>query len=607
MTVPGGPLPFRYVRRVALLTVLAVVSTSCWWSDGVSGDEAPSTSKETASLSPGEATTLEIQDFRLHVPADAISTSGTISVSRVEKAPVVNALRDADLPAEPAGDAVMVETDAELTGPSELTWRVDEATADAPVASLRRRHDGTSEVVGVTRHGDTVTVATRRFSMWVPLRFSPDLVRDWAGGVFDAFEAERVAPVAEPSCPESDLSGYNFSSPDNGRLRWCVSRDDHGRLALVARNNRAGAAKIEWAATEGSSMELIDRDDQEISLGRGGRALLEALEERKGIGVAYAPRGAEMAFRADLEPGQGTALRSSVAGEALLIDALTLGIDVYLATLRMIAGDEPVTRAQQMLDSADMVGCLTDVASNLSVAENRRDVFASGVKLVGRCLEDQLEEVVGGAIGTAVAGVFSMAITAVAALATSAEDIYDIATGQDQYDIGITAEQQPLTNSTPIDIRGAGAVEAGMTVREAEARTGQPFKITAFETFDHYCYYTRPRGVSDYAFMVQSPSPDDVVDDPRNGEIVRIEVRGGAGAQTLSGLSPGDPREKVESTYRNLKAKPHLYEPDGVNLYLFGSNEDDGFGVRFEVGDTGTVGGIYAGKRRAIQLAEGCV
>jgi hypothetical protein len=569
----------------------------------------------TAELVAGQGTTLRRDGFELTVPGEAVAASGPVEVAAVPRGRAKQALAQAGIPARLAGAPVAIDADAQLRGPARLSWQLDDVDAETPVAVVRRRDDDTLRLVGVQRDGDTATVAAEDFSSWWPIQFDRDAVENLVEGVVAPFEAQRVTPVAEPTC-DGEPTGYDFTHPDHDRMRWCAGLSGTDQLRITVANNRFGTAELSWAAGRGADIELRSRSDAEISIARGGRALLEAIENKAGPETAYIPRGATVTLAVNAEPGEVATIRSAVAGEAVLIDALVLGIDVYLAVVGAVAGDAARDRAIQLMDSSQTVNCVSGVASRFSTAGDRGDVVAEGVDLIVGCLSEQLDEALGAsgevAVGP-VAGVVSMAVTATSGLLTSGQGVYDEFTGKDIYDLGITATTQPLKPDTPIDIRGVGAVEAGMTVEEAELATGQEF--TFFQFDNGYCYYVGVPGIDAYSFIAQPPGePEEFVpnpnyepvSDPHHGEIVSVTAYEPV-ARTLSGVSPGDPRRAVEAAYDRLTVERHVYEPDGANLYVYGQDADDGFGVRFEVNDDGIVDAIHAGERDDIALLEGCV
>lgn len=253
---------------------------------------------------------------------------------------------------------------------------------------------------------------------------------------------------------------------------------------------------------------------------------------------------------------------------------------------------------------------LRQAPSRFSTAGDRGESVAEGVRLIVDCLSEQLDDALGalGAVAVGpVASVVSMGVTATSALLTTGQGMYDEVTGKDTYDLSIAADTQPLTNDTPIDIRGVGVVEAGMTIAEAERATGQDFTFSQFDVFDRVCYYAEAQGVSAYSFMIESPDPRDPVSQPQDGVIARVHagVRTQQGTHTVSGLGPGDPRRAVESTYDRLTASPHVYATEGVYLDRYGSGDDAAFGMRFVI-DNGRIDAIFAGDREAIQRIEGC-
>lgn len=164
-----------------------------------------------------------------------------------------------------------------------------------------------------------------------------------------------------------------------------------------------------------------------------------------------------------------------------------------------------------------------------------------------------------------------------------------------------------LTDAVPLHVRGVGRALVGMTLAEVEQLTGTPVAIAEFETFDRFCYYADPQGVSGYSFMVVAPGGQPPAD-PRQGIVARVSstLFAEPHTPTTAGVRPGDPRAAVTAAYgdHQVVQRPHLYQPEGVYLDIVAA--DGAHGLRFEVNGHNVVEAIHAGDADVVTWPEGC-
>lgn len=153
-----------------------------------------------------------------------------------------------------------------------------------------------------------------------------------------------------------------------------------------------------------------------------------------------------------------------------------------------------------------------------------------------------------------------------------------------------------LTESSEIDGRGVGPVEAGMTVAEAEQSAGRRFTIAERDDAGARCYEASPEGLVGLRFIVRGP-----VADPREGEIVRVEVVDSSW-QTVSGARVGQSEAEVRRVYGSR------VKEDRATGLLIVTVKDGGrsFAVGFVMSERGTVTAIRSGDATAVTQPEGC-
>lgn len=163
---------------------------------------------------------------------------------------------------------------------------------------------------------------------------------------------------------------------------------------------------------------------------------------------------------------------------------------------------------------------------------------------------------------------------------------------------------EPITAASQISLYGLGAVRGGMTVTEAEAATGQTFRIEGFEDFGGACYFARVDGFEDLYFLITTDVPPA---DPREGIIGRASVTAPEW-QTISGIHVGSTEAEVRAAYgANIVESPHEYVPGGKYLDFIPSDAADAaFKLRFETDATGVVTEMHAGLEGPASYIEGC-
>ena len=153
-----------------------------------------------------------------------------------------------------------------------------------------------------------------------------------------------------------------------------------------------------------------------------------------------------------------------------------------------------------------------------------------------------------------------------------------------------------LTETSEIDGRGIGPVEAGMTVAEAEQSAGRRFTIAERDDAGDRCYETSPEGLVGLRFTVQGPAAD-----PREGRIVRAEVVDSSW-QTVSGARVGQSEAEVRRVYGGRVSE------DRASGLLTVAVKDGGrsFAVGFVMSERGIVTTIRSGDAAAVTQPEGC-
>jgi hypothetical protein len=165
-------------------------------------------------------------------------------------------------------------------------------------------------------------------------------------------------------------------------------------------------------------------------------------------------------------------------------------------------------------------------------------------------------------------------------------------------------------STTPLDPRGVGPIEAGMTVAEAAAASGRSLTVDgSFEDFGGYCYYVDLDGQPDLAIRVHSPD-DQPVTDPNEGVISAITIfdvnpEASSTRTTTAGIGLGATEAEVRAAHPDVDEQPHEYVPDGAYLYVH-PTDAPGFGIRYVLDERRIVTSIDVGDEEGIQAVEGC-
>jgi hypothetical protein len=163
--------------------------------------------------------------------------------------------------------------------------------------------------------------------------------------------------------------------------------------------------------------------------------------------------------------------------------------------------------------------------------------------------------------------------------------------------VAVAATPQPVSTATRIGVRGAGVVTIGMTVREAEAATGQDFVPLGEPSPGSDCSYVRVTGVTrSLAFMLKGQ------------RIVRVDVGPPRGTNaTTRGIRRGHSEAAVKRAYRGrIRVAPHHYVPRGHELiYAPAERSLRNRRIVFET-DGRKVTYIRAGRLPEVRYIEGC-
>lgn len=176
-----------------------------------------------------------------------------------------------------------------------------------------------------------------------------------------------------------------------------------------------------------------------------------------------------------------------------------------------------------------------------------------------------------------------------------------------------TAATQPagIDATTPLNPRGVGPIEAGMTVAQAAAASGLSLTPDdSLEAFGGFCYYVDLEGQPDLAIRAHSPG-DQPVDDPGEGVISAITIYaldpdGPSTRLTTAGVGLGASEAQVRAAHGDsIEERPHDYVPEGAYLYVHPADAP-GFGIRYVLDENRVVTSIDVGDAGGITAAEGC-
>lgn len=148
----------------------------------------------------------------------------------------------------------------------------------------------------------------------------------------------------------------------------------------------------------------------------------------------------------------------------------------------------------------------------------------------------------------------------------------------------------PAQESWTVTPAGAGDVRVGMSAAELGPRSIPRVDAALLA---EGCNYLRLTGAPDsLAFMVEG------------GELVRIDVRGGATA-TAEGARIGDSEERIRSLYPTVRRQPHKYTDGAYLVALPDAPGDSLHRYVFEI-DGESVTQYRAGIFPQVEWVEGC-
>jgi hypothetical protein len=157
------------------------------------------------------------------------------------------------------------------------------------------------------------------------------------------------------------------------------------------------------------------------------------------------------------------------------------------------------------------------------------------------------------------------------------------------------AQPKPISESSPVSIRGIAPIMVGMTVSEAMRASGQKLINQGESGGGPSCRYYKIKELKGIAFMVI------------NGRIARVDVNENSKIKTLSGAKIGDSESKIKSLYPNqIKVEAHEYDPKGHYLiFVPKDSQDKNYRIIFET-DGKKVTRWRSGKLPEVQFIEGC-
>jgi len=153
------------------------------------------------------------------------------------------------------------------------------------------------------------------------------------------------------------------------------------------------------------------------------------------------------------------------------------------------------------------------------------------------------------------------------------------------------ASAAPVTASSQITQNGLGSIRLGMTVAQAQTRTGQKIDNNLFTPGDTSC------GIAQL-----SPASLGVNMQTTNLRIWVINVTK-RGISTRSGIRVGDRVPALRSAYGSrLRSQPDKYTPKArVYWVAFGNRK-----LQFFANPKGVIGQISSGRKPEIDFVEGC-
>jgi hypothetical protein len=151
-----------------------------------------------------------------------------------------------------------------------------------------------------------------------------------------------------------------------------------------------------------------------------------------------------------------------------------------------------------------------------------------------------------------------------------------------------------LTESSRLGTNGIGPVQVGMTIVQAEAKSGRRFVAEVPNRGG--CGYAVAKGLSGVNFMVI------------NGVIERVDISNPK-VMTLSGATIGDSEARIKSVYPDqIKTEAHPYTGRSGGKYLIFQPKDKAdrnYRLIFET-NNGRVVRFRAGRLPAVDYIEGC-
>jgi hypothetical protein len=152
-----------------------------------------------------------------------------------------------------------------------------------------------------------------------------------------------------------------------------------------------------------------------------------------------------------------------------------------------------------------------------------------------------------------------------------------------------------LSESSRLGTNGIGPVQVGMTIAQAEAKSGRKF-VAEVPARGGSCAYAVAKGLDGVNFMVI------------NGVIERVDISNPK-VMTLSGAKIGDSDARVKTVYPDqIKTEAHPYTGRSGGKYLIFQPQDradQNYRVIFETAN-GKVVRFRAGRLPAVDYIEGC-
>ena len=175
-----------------------------------------------------------------------------------------------------------------------------------------------------------------------------------------------------------------------------------------------------------------------------------------------------------------------------------------------------------------------------------------------------------------------------------------------------TVVPPPLVDErTPLNAKGIGPIEAGMTVAQAEAVSGLSFTLRGSTEEFGGCFYVDLEGQPDLAIRASNPAgrPDAPFEEGviEAITIYELEPDGVTARATTAGIGLGASEAEVRAAHGDaVEERPHDYVPEGAYLYVH-PDEAPGFGFRYVLDEHRVVTSIDVGLEGAITAPEGCV